>query len=180
VEARNTDDAPYPRGECGHGEVCEDGLCVEDTGPKCGDGDCEEGEDCDGCPGDCGCGQGETCHMQECIAECEDACEDGASGCEGGVPWICALPPDALCRVRSPGEACAAGFVCDEGDGACVEEGPGADAVGGEDAAGGEDVVEGGGGSGGSCATRGSSPAAGALLLLALLGLTALRRRWIA
>jgi len=38
---------------CGGGERCVDGECRY-VGPPCGNGNCEDGESCDSCPGDCG------------------------------------------------------------------------------------------------------------------------------
>jgi len=87
---------------------CEmnDGDCV--TGPYCGDGTCDDGEDCNSCSGDCGscsqtcseqggdlCGANEYCFGDEIPSDegtcCDEACrapaDCGDCGWMGG--WLC-------------------------------------------------------------------------------------------
>ena len=184
-------------GECEHGFECVGGICEEETGPECGDGACDDGEDCDSCAADCACAEGSQCVNGQCLAPCDDECADGDVGCEGILPWTCVLPPDSMCLIKSYAAACEDGFVCDDATGTCVEEGtgpgedtigpgedaigPGEDAIGpGEDTTGGDDDNGGGSGGGSNCSTTGaSSPMAGGLVLMALLGLAVIRRRVI-
>ena len=77
---------PAPSPECGNG-TCEDGedcsTCEQDCGtcePQCGNGDCEDGEDCSNCRQDCGecaaeCGNG-NCESGETCASCPNDCGD--------------------------------------------------------------------------------------------------------
>ncbi len=39
---------------CDAGATCQGGVCQGETGPTCGDGTCDVGEDCSSCSGDCG------------------------------------------------------------------------------------------------------------------------------
>ncbi len=53
-------------GECGAGMECDQaGMCVHPTA-VCGNGTCEQDEDCDTCPVDCGCGDGMVCVNGAC------------------------------------------------------------------------------------------------------------------
>ena len=171
-------------GECDHGFECVAGICEEKAGAECGDGACDMDETCDSCPADCGCEEGSECVNGACLAPCEDECLEGETGCEGNAPWTCALPPDAMCMIKSIGAVCDEGLTCDATTGACTEGGgPGEDTIDGEDTTGGEDVT--GGGSdgdsdgGNNCNAGGSNPMAGALVLFAMLGLAVIRRRVI-
>ncbi len=168
-------------GECEHGFECVGGLCEEKASPECGDGACDEGEDCDSCAADCACAEGSECVNGQCLVPCDDECADGDVGCEGILPWTCVLPTDSMCLIKSFAAACKEGFfVCDDATGTCIEEGTGP----AEDTTGGDEDTTGGGsggdGGGGTCSTTGaSSPMAGGLVLMALLGLAVIRRRVI-
>ena len=102
-------------GSCGTCPVdsmsCVAGLCV-DSGPSCEDGSCDEGEDCDSCPADCGacptCGDG-ACNGDETCESCVPDC-GGCSICGDGV-----CSDDELCDECE--EDCGACPYCD--DGAC-------------------------------------------------------------
>jgi len=95
-----------------------DGICVQQAmadcdapcGPFCGDGLCDDTEDCetcpedcDECPGDCGngdCGEEENCHTcpddcGECTGDC---CEsNGTPGCEDTELTACVCGLDDYC-----------------------------------------------------------------------------------
>ncbi len=98
------------RSECGFGERCDDGLCVQNA---CGeDGSCPEGEVCDEladeciaeCVDDAACGSGRICDVRTklCQAGCREnedcrtgeRCGDG-NVCELFLPTSCA---DVLCE----------------------------------------------------------------------------------
>jgi len=80
-------------GSCENGEDCSN--CPNDCGecgPQCGNGECESGEDCSNCPNDCG----------ECAAECGNGeCESG-EGC-ASCPEDCGECPaiDAFSKINA-------------------------------------------------------------------------------
>jgi len=65
--------------------ACEDGSCIADNGPVCGNGAIEPGEQCD----------------------------DGNARPFDGCSALCRLEPDAKCDV--PGQACVSTVVCGDG-----------------------------------------------------------------
>jgi len=91
-------------------EVADADALEAEIAPWCGDGICGEAENCEGCPDDCGCEDGEMCAEGKCV--CQPHCvgkECGPDGCGG------------LCDV---GE-CDDGNPCTEDDCAdsqCVNE----------------------------------------------------------
>jgi hypothetical protein len=88
-------------GRCGEHEACEEGRCL--AVPWCGDGICAgvaAGEDCEGCPADCGCGCGEECRRGTCVF----------TGCEG-----VACGPDPGGCGRTCGAGCGCGEQCQGG-----------------------------------------------------------------
>jgi N-acetylneuraminic acid mutarotase len=93
-------------GACNNGEDCA--TCPGDCGACCGDDACTagHGEDCTTCPADCGCPAGDVCDpaARDCVAACVPDCNGrqcGDDGCGG------------LCG------RCAGGQLCDD-TGACV------------------------------------------------------------
>jgi hypothetical protein len=90
----------------GTGGLCDDGACVP---PGCGDGNVDEGEECDrgaGVNGVAGSG---------CTASCRFAC-DVQVGCSNGNPCdgdeACADVADGAGRICQSGTPRAAGAVC--------------------------------------------------------------------
>ena len=89
-------------GECDDGEDCS--ACPVDCGSCCGDGTCASAEDCSTCPADCECNDGFQCMEGECHpATCIPDCSGKECG-DGGCPGI----PDA-CGVCSDDESCLGG-----------------------------------------------------------------------
>jgi len=101
-------------GNCAEDSECDvDGKCQ--YVPWCGNGACQNGEDCETCPVDCGvccgngaCDDGET--KQSCPADCEAGCMPGESGgmkTEGqyGVVWM-NIPAGCFVMGCSPGDTC--------------------------------------------------------------------------
>jgi formylglycine-generating enzyme required for sulfatase activity len=69
-------------GICPQNSQCQAGLCV--TLPYCGDQTCDENENCDICPVDCGCTEcGETCESGVCTLTACAGRECGSDGCGG-------------------------------------------------------------------------------------------------
>ncbi len=121
-------------GDCEEGWSCEAGACTPPTG-GCGDQICGADEDCEGCPADCGCADGEACVEGACVCtpDCEgkvcgdDGCGGSCGDCEEGSACregSCEVEgPSCGDRVCDPTEGCAdcpedCGGCC--GDGACV------------------------------------------------------------
>ena len=109
--------------------------CFDETGPECGNGECEDGENPDNCPEDCETtGPGVDClvdncqipdfcltipqcaEVVECIADCDDkAC---AEGCAQGLPgFLQGMVDDTI--------SCAADNGCLSGGGPSAECGNG-------------------------------------------------------
>ena len=95
---------------------------------------CEATEDCNTCPEDCGCDDGNPCSVDRCIlGQCIYEGSDCGSACETGV-----CDGDSECMVRSSGGGdcfcegmCEKGYTCDHsqkcakaecGDGKCQNE----------------------------------------------------------
>ncbi len=127
-------------GPCADGGVCVAGAC-EDAPAACGDGACQDDEDCANCPADCGCPEGEVCDApsRACAPACVPDCEGricGSDGCDGVcgacddeqlcMDGACVdAPPECGDGVCEEGESCLGcpldcGVCC--GDGACVPE----------------------------------------------------------
>ncbi len=77
--------------------------------PRCGDGTCDQGEDCATCPDDCGCSAGEVCNAGQCVT-CMDLCNNQGRECGMYEGCNCGSCPAAgdMCRHN----------VCQ--DGGCV------------------------------------------------------------
>ncbi len=73
-------------GKCGTHYQCEQGKCVYQA--YCGDGTCDaaKNENCESCPDDCNCGDGQVCYQQACCTPSCQGKECGADGC-GGTCW---------------------------------------------------------------------------------------------
>ena len=80
------------------GEVVEFGCGECETSPDCGNGTCDEGENCIECPADCGecTGTGDCCEPQE------------TPGCQDGPVAQCVCIQDAFCCVEQWDEQCVA------------------------------------------------------------------------
>ena len=98
-------------GDCPAHHDCDAGSCV--YVPWCGDGVCDDGEDCASCAADCGCGCGETCASDGCVFTACEGLQCGADGC-GGSCGDC--PEHYTC------EAGACVFVPWCGDGTCGDD----------------------------------------------------------
>ena len=75
-------------GGCGPEEECFDGKCYA----KCGNAECDEGEDCSSCADDCYCSEYETCDAQRkgCVANMvELPSADFWMGCNGALEEWC-------------------------------------------------------------------------------------------
>ena len=152
-EAPGCDDAEISACVCEADSFCcevkWDSLCVDIAGNdcgadcggpgECGDGVCDDEEDCESCPEDCeecaDCGDGECLDGENCwtcaedCGDCEgDCCEaNGTPGCEDVVVTDCVCSDDAFCCgsewdamcVGVASDLCEAdcGPVC--GDGEC-------------------------------------------------------------
>jgi len=83
----------------------------------CGDGDCDAGEDCNSCPGDCGvCAA--VCGDSDCDGAAGENCTNCAPDC-GACPVVCG---DGTCDIAEdcsscPGDCGACAPSC--GDGSC-------------------------------------------------------------
>src|SRR5690606_33401154 len=92
---------------CKHVWVCE---------PFCGNGSCDDGEDCQGCPTDCG-----ECDASCCTPQATPGCEDpGVMDCVcSQASWCCEQVWDETCvmLVDELGCGVCGGTVC--GDGTC-------------------------------------------------------------
>jgi len=91
----------------------------EQIDPWCGDGTCDEGENCESCADDCGpcCGNGLCDHEETacaCPADCGDPCEGRECG-DDGCGGVCGLCGDGL--------FCSEGFLClmEDGPTTCAE-----------------------------------------------------------
>jgi hypothetical protein len=83
---------------------------------ECGNGKCVEGlEDCEYCPEDCGCPEGDVCVDQECCSPQCDGKECGADGCDGicGVCDELSFCDDGACLPWCSNGECDNGEVCD-------------------------------------------------------------------
>jgi hypothetical protein len=121
-------------GDCGDGAVCDEGACVPDGLPVCGDEACDEGEDCASCHADCGCGCGEACVEGACaFTACEgrDCGDDGCGGscgdcdpnyaCEDGkCAWMEGCDNGA-CEAGEHCGSCPADCACGCGE-SCYED----------------------------------------------------------
>lgn len=95
--------------ECLSDSRCTEGTCVKKT---CGDGPCDAdvGEDCESCPADCGCGDGETCVQGSISPGGKDACCPTPRACvhamavPDSIPTIC-CPEGQVCL---PNDDCGA------------------------------------------------------------------------
>ena len=122
---------------CAPGEACIQGLCQW----VCGDGECQEGEDCATCVDDCGhcCGDGvcEESRQEDCFTcqlDCGSCCGNGK--CTWGHLESCSTCPDdcGMCKTECgdgncqlPYESCHSclidcGACC--GDGKCDDSAP--------------------------------------------------------
>jgi N-acetylneuraminic acid mutarotase len=84
-----------PAGTCEELPRCGDGVCDEiencaicpgDCGQCCGDGACAPDEGCANCPSDCSCGDGQNCEPQANQCVCAPQCDGricGPDGCGG-------------------------------------------------------------------------------------------------
>jgi len=124
-DPKSGDPADYASGHGPQGDVVRiynHARCVRDAGtvdpgPVCGDGVCEQGEDCSGCASDCGacppvCGDG--------VCESDETCGSCASDC-GACPPVCG---DGVCEGGESCQSCASDCgacspVC--GDGRCEQ-----------------------------------------------------------
>jgi outer membrane protein OmpA-like peptidoglycan-associated protein len=184
-------------GECNGDETCE--TCIDDCGEcaaECGDGECNGDETCETCVDDCGecaaeCGDGE-CNGDETCESCEADCgacaapECGDGECNGDETCESCEADCGACAAPECGDGiCNGEENCDSCPGDC---GDCPDGYGGEcdscpDATCESDVVDYSGvmvsgGPGGCTATPTSGSSAGLIfLLVALLGLVALRFR---
>jgi hypothetical protein len=180
-------------GECADGEECSmAGLCGEICVPDC------EGKECgdDGCEGSCGvcdageCTDGVCMAAEECgngTVEGDEVCEADGDCADGEICTDCACVAGCTpaCDGKECGDdgcggscgACGADLVCGEA-GLCAAGTTDGDVVSG-DVAGdvsGEEPSSGGGSSG--CSTTGASNGSALLLvLMALLGMVAIRRQ---
>ena len=92
---------------CGTGESCDDenDLCVPES---CGDGYCDQGEDCINCGFDCtgGSGGGDDCN--DCFKNvCDGVChpkKDGTNCPDCSQPWCCG---DGVCNGEENSGNCA-------------------------------------------------------------------------
>jgi len=96
-------------GKCAEDQACSKGQCVDIS--KCGNGTCDQTEDCVLCPADCTCATGEKCMEtgECCVLKC-DSRQCGPDGC-GGSCGKCDSDHDCVnghCNYRP---------VC--GDGTC-------------------------------------------------------------
>ena len=92
---------------CGAVGYCFEGDCYNDV--ACGDGFCDDGEDCDNCDVDCGscltCGDG-VCTADETCTTCEADCGDCGLACTGTT-----CDDGSACTVN---DSCIAG-ICQPG-----------------------------------------------------------------
>ncbi len=89
----------------------------------CGDGACNNGEDCGTCAGDCACQSGYECTNNKCVEA--DACGDGA--CDSGETCR-SCPSDCGVCKSAVGEGCARSSDCSGGycfNGTCRSSPPG-------------------------------------------------------
>ncbi len=104
-------------GACGDG-ACDDNencdSCPQDCGECCGNGSCDYGESCNSCSQDCGdcCGNG-SCEPQygETCASCEEDC----GPCECDYDGVCEGNENCNNCEDDCGECCGNGS-CDDGD----------------------------------------------------------------
>jgi C1A family cysteine protease len=119
---------------CGHtGDPCGQGtVCNEETDtcdlPDCGNGVCDQGEDCNSCPGDCPSGSGSgdcsACFKGVCDGNCHPV-KEGPDCADCSPGWCCG---DGVCEGDEDGYNCAidcgappvcGNFVCDPGEDPC-------------------------------------------------------------
>lgn len=106
-------------GTCDCDGTCswEAAECV--SGPMCGDGYCDSGEDCANCAGDCGCAMGEICSGGVCSADYCPGYAGSSACCVNGDP--CGYAGDGYCDCEGAcsweSSDCSAP-VC--GDGYCT------------------------------------------------------------
>ena len=98
---------------CLAGQACLEGVCEG----ACGDGQCQEGENCATCAPDCGhcCGDGvcdETMYEDcfTCQADCDNCCGDGVCVPEH-LEWCETCPADCTCSGDC-GDGICAGEYC--------------------------------------------------------------------
>lgn len=65
--------------------------------PFCGNTDCDPGENCSNCPGDCACGAAEMCVNNSCTSSCGNV----SPSCDTDIGENCNLCPSD-CRCTSP------------------------------------------------------------------------------
>ena len=118
---------------CGDEETCSDGQCARGCDDECAAGArrcaaetagvvvCGEFDD-DGCL-DWGdvvpCGEGETCSLGECAAECRDECESGSVRCADDGVERCGQFDGDPCAEWSLPSPCGEGQTCSAGQ--CVD-----------------------------------------------------------
>lgn len=119
---------------CGHsGDPCDPGTTCDETAdlcvlPSCGNGTCDEGENCNTCSADCISGQGggscDDCFKGVCDGVCHPVKENSA--CSDCAPsWCCG---DGNCEGEEDGFNCAidcgqppacGDSICDPGEDSC-------------------------------------------------------------
>jgi hypothetical protein len=126
--------------DCDNYMDCDDSDCVDDPACQCGNGECEEGEDCYSCPEDCisklngkpssqyCCGDGQCTGAENptnCAIDCGGGavCDDGT--CDPGedqcnCPEDCGTPPSTETNCTDDiDEDCDGGADCDDPTGDC-------------------------------------------------------------
>jgi hypothetical protein len=172
---------------CGSGQVCEGGACLA----ACGCRDCPSGKTCssDGTCVDTGCDKLKCTAPQVCVqGKCQDGCDGvqcpAGQTCSNGQ---CAIPDGGI-PIPEPDGGVVAGTGGDTGTGGRTgrggSNGTGGDGVlstGGNNGSGGSNGPHEGGVTACNCdSSTGAPSASGLALLLAALGVAALRRRDVA
>lgn len=107
---------------CSQGKHCQGGLagglgyCLQkEQGPRCGDGTCTYGEDCESCPTDCGCSEGALCYQGVCQAgglsswlEASKAIQPTTCGKDSACSSTQPLCEEANCPTRVQRAGCQA------------------------------------------------------------------------